>query len=576
MPARMVGLAAADLPWLCPRTDNLVALADKPETLPQRARLDPALAVLLLRLSPSRPTPEDWTAEELASPRLPSWVLAYLQRPACGIIPWQSRAWKQLWRWALQAARLAVTAARQSRLVSPSQAYYAALLAPLGWYAVAVIDPLALGDVLHDPLARQSSRQRQHATWGMDHAAIARRLAARWNLPHWLTQVVGRLHLPTITDAEPSEHEELPHLSALVQWSWRELERSDPNASALGLTPELDTTLMSDRVIAPEGTSLPQSTSQGDTTAPSFGNDDREASQDEITEDSGDPSVLDNPYQMPLLLPLLRQALGHRHRENNGVLTRLEQEVDRLCDTLEHVGRQASRQLHEAKLAALAQFAAGAAHEINNPLAIITTCTQNLLRKETDAERRDAYQLILKQSQRIADLLKEVMTFARPPRPQRAPVALTELLLAARREIQEVLRASTVQLDIQAEEADVWLHIDARQVQQALGAVLRNALEAARDGWVRIRTEISPAWVHILIEDSGPGLSPTGAEHAFDPFYSGREAGRGRGLGLPLAWRLLRQNQGDLRYEPLPETPGRFRISLPRCSDPPVLLRQSA
>jgi len=575
VPARTVGLAAANLPWLCPRTDNLVALADRPETLPQRARLDPALAVLLLRLSPSRSTPEDWTAEELASPRLPSWVLAHLKRPACGIIPWQSHAWKQLWHWALRAAQLAAAAARASRLVSPSQAYYAALLAPLGWYAVAVIDPLALGDVLHDPLARQSSRQRQQATWGMDHAAIARRLAVRWNLPQWLTQVVGRLHLPTAGDPEPPEHQDQPYLLALVQWSWRELERSDPNASALGLTSEFDTTLLTNRVIVPEGTSLLQSTSGGDT-AQSLGKDDWESSQDGISEDSGDRSVQDNPYQIPLLVPLLRQALGHRHRENNGVLTRLEQEVDRLCDTLEYVGRQASRQLHEAKLAALAQFAAGAAHEINNPLAIITTCIQNLLRKETDAERRDAYQVILKQSQRIADLLREVMTFARPPRPQRAPVALTELLLTARREIQEVLRASTIQLDIQAEEADVWLHIDARQVQQALGAVLRNALEAARDGWVRIRTEISPAWVHLLIEDSGPGLSPAVAEHAFDPFYSGREAGRGRGLGLPLAWRLLRQNQGDLRYEPLPETPGRFRISLPRCSDPPVLLRQSA
>jgi signal transduction histidine kinase len=228
-------------------------------------------------------------------------------------------------------------------------------------------------------------------------------------------------------------------------------------------------------------------------------------------------------------------------------------------------------------LAALAEFAAGAAHEINNPLAIITAQVQNLLRKETDTQRREAFQVILKQSQRIADLLKDVMTFARPPRPQRSPVPLTELLLALRRELHEVLQTSQVRLEIQADDPALWLNIDIKQVLQGLGAVLRNAVEAAAaGGWVRLRVEATPAWLHILVEDSGPGLSPAAAEHAFDPFYSGREAGRGRGLGLPLAWRLLQQNEGDLRYEPLPETPGRFRISLPRCVDPPALLRQSA
>jgi signal transduction histidine kinase len=408
----------------------------------------------------------------------------------------------------------------------------------------------------------------------MDHAAIARRLAIRWNLPPWLTQVVGRLHLPIVTDVESSESQDLPYLSALVQWSWRELERSDSSISALGLTPESDTKVLTNTFLSTEVTPFPLP-APADATSRFSGKDDAESSQDEMSQDK-DGDGLDDPYRVPLLLPLLRQALGHRHQENAGVIARLEQEVDQLHDTLERMGRQAATRLQEAKLAALAQFAAGAAHEINNPLAIITTHIQNLLRKETDEQRRGAFQVVLKQSQRIADLLRDVMTFARPPRPQRAPVALTELLLAVRREMQEVLRTSQVHLEIQVDEGDLWLHVDARQVQQALGAVLRNALEAAGDGWVRIRLEASPAWVHILIEDSGPGLSPSVAEHAFDPFYSGREAGRGRGLGLPVAWRLLRQNQGDLRYEPLPETPGRFRISLPRCPDPPVLLRQSA
>ena len=65
------------------------------------------------------------------------------------------------------------------------------------------------------------------------------------------------------------------------------------------------------------------------------------------------------------------------------------------------------------------------------------------------------------------------------------------------------------------------------------------------------------------MEDSGPGLTLEVAEHAFDPFYCARSAGRGRGLGLPTAWQLARQNGGNLHFEPAFDGPTRFVLSLP-------------
>jgi len=70
-----------------------------------------------------------------------------------------------------------------------------------------------------------------------------------------------------------------------------------------------------------------------------------------------------------------------------------------------------------------------------------------------------------------------------------------------------------------------------------------------------------------VVEDSGPGPSSNQREHLFDPFYSGRLAGRGRGLGLPTAWRLAREHGGDVRFDPLPQGPTRFVLSLPREKD---------
>ena len=76
--------------------------------------------------------------------------------------------------------------------------------------------------------------------------------------------------------------------------------------------------------------------------------------------------------------------------------------------------------------------------------------------------------------------------------------------------------------------------------------------------------EDAGSFVRFVVEDSGPGLTAEAAEHAFDPFFCGRQAGRGRGLGLPTAWRLARQNGGDVRHEPAPDGATRFVVTARR------------
>ena len=112
----------------------------------------------------------------------------------------------------------------------------------------------------------------------------------------------------------------------------------------------------------------------------------------------------------------------------------------------------------------------------------------------------------------------------------------------------------------------------------ALLAVVRNGIEAApRDGWVRVGCSSAPAGIRFTVDDSGPGLTAEALEHAFDPFYCGREAGRGRGLGLSTAWQLARQNGGSVRYEPATGGPTRFVLTVPLAiSGPDRAARKSA
>jgi signal transduction histidine kinase len=112
----------------------------------------------------------------------------------------------------------------------------------------------------------------------------------------------------------------------------------------------------------------------------------------------------------------------------------------------------------------------------------------------------------------------------------------------------------------------VQVHVDPRHLKTALVSLVRNAIEAApADGWAGLRLDTpDQSHVELIVEDNGPGPAPNQREHMFDPFYSGRQAGRGRGLGLPIAWRLARQIGGNVRFDDVTNGPTRFVLSLSR------------
>ena len=121
-----------------------------------------------------------------------------------------------------------------------------------------------------------------------------------------------------------------------------------------------------------------------------------------------------------------------------------------------------------------------------------------------------------------------------------------------------------VRLECQEGEDLPLLYVDPRQVKTALECLVRNAVEAAPPGgWAALRAVLVPGALEFLIEDSGLGPTPAQEEHLFDPFYSGKQAGRGRGLGLSAAWRLAREHGGAVRHELSPGQPTRFILSLP-------------
>jgi signal transduction histidine kinase len=203
--------------------------------------------------------------------------------------------------------------------------------------------------------------------------------------------------------------------------------------------------------------------------------------------------------------------------------------------------------LLRAKLEALAEFAAGAGHEINNPLAAISGRAQLLLRDETDPERRRHLITIGAQALRIRDMIGDTMLFARPPEPELQRVKLQESLATVAVSLEDQL--SERQLTLGGQRADnIVLHADRVQLEIVLSELLRNAIRFAPVGStidVDLRRGDSDT-ATIIVRDRGPGLSELDREHLFDPFYSGRQAGRGLGFGLPKCWRIVTLHGGRI------------------------------
>jgi signal transduction histidine kinase len=235
--------------------------------------------------------------------------------------------------------------------------------------------------------------------------------------------------------------------------------------------------------------------------------------------------------------------------------------------------------LEGEKLEALAEFAAGAGHELNNPVATIAARAQLLLRDETDPERRRALAVIGGQALRIRDMIGDLMLFARPPEPRPVELDLAGEISGVMETLRDDVEQRRCRLDF-APAGSIPVFADATQLRVVISSLLRNSLEALPDAGGEIAVTCGPAADEIsrralapgctessiepgasaqrlvtqdmsqfTVADNGRGLSETDRRHLFDPFYSGRQAGRGLGFGLCKCWRIVSNHGGRIDVE---------------------------
>lgn len=235
---------------------------------------------------------------------------------------------------------------------------------------------------------------------------------------------------------------------------------------------------------------------------------------------------------------------------------------DELSLTLERLHAAEQDLRRKDRLAALGEMAAGMAHEIRNPLGIISSSAQLLAGKVPPAGAGALLSVIEEESTRLNALITEFLAFGRQPDPVLRTADLRRVVERSCSQMASMAQEKNVRLEWDAPSEPVEARADADMMQQVMLNLLLNALQAVdAGGWIRVHLERQGQGVRLTVRDNGPGIATELRDKVFNPFFTTRE--KGTGLGLANAYRIVESHGGTLGVESEPGQGACFILSLP-------------
>ena len=249
-------------------------------------------------------------------------------------------------------------------------------------------------------------------------------------------------------------------------------------------------------------------------------------------------------------------------------IEKLHDSINSLNVTNEKLAKAKAALKQSEKLAHMGQLSAGIAHELNNPLGVITMYSNILMDEAPEGDPvRDDLKLIVEQADRCKKIVSGLLNFAR-----KNQVALTEtdVVKFLQHSLNSLIKPDNVQTVFQPNIDDPIAMLDIDQMMQVLTNLEKNAIEAMTGGGVlTVSVEGDREEVSFIITDTGTGIQKENMDKLFTPFFTTKEMGKGTGLGLALIYGIVKMHKGKIHVESNADpsegpTGTTFRITVPR------------
>jgi hypothetical protein len=217
------------------------------------------------------------------------------------------------------------------------------------------------------------------------------------------------------------------------------------------------------------------------------------------------------------------------------------------------------------KLSSIGLLAAGVAHEVNTPLAVISTYAQMLAKQVADDSQKSLIlEKIAKQTFRASEIVNSLLNFSRTSTTSLGDVNLNKVIQETLSLLEHQLQKSGIAVETALDPKLPPIHGNSGKLQQVFLNLFLNARDAMPGGGrLEVRTWSGPAGARIEVADTGQGIAPEHVHRIYDPFFTTKAARKGTGLGLSVTYGIIQEHGGSIEVSNGRDGGARFRIELP-------------
>jgi two-component system NtrC family sensor kinase len=255
----------------------------------------------------------------------------------------------------------------------------------------------------------------------------------------------------------------------------------------------------------------------------------------------------------------LDQQSGLKRRDEIGDLA---QSFDSMTSQL----RERTAELVQSeKLSAVGQLAAGIAHDVKNPLAIIKGMAEEMQEEnQGNSDMIEYLQLIRDNADRANTIISDLMKFSRQSESEMQHLNIIDTLNSSVRLTEFMARKNNVAVEVVATQNRIMLNFDPTQIEQVLINLIQNAIQAMdAGGKITLRAGTIGPWAVLEVQDTGKGIPQENLQRIFDPFFTTKPVGEGTGLGLSVSYGIIKKHEGDIKVKSTIGVGTIFTIRLP-------------